>query len=161
MTKDEILNALEDEREKFLDTIENLSDEAMQEPGVVGEWSVKDILFHLSMWEGEMVRMLWQAIQGQTPTTRQFTQVSVDETNAAWQQNSQTRPLENVLQDYHAVRQQTFRRVMPFTDQDLNDPQRFPWLKGRPLWEWIASDSFEHEEEHAVEIIDWRKQRGV
>lgn len=161
MTKDEILDALEDEREKFLDAIDGLSEEAMLEPGVVGEWSIKDILCHLSMWEAEMVKILWQTAQDEKPATAHFTQTNVDITNAAWQQNAQDRPLERVLADFQAVRKQTARRVEAFEDEELEDPQRAPWQKGVPLWQWIASDSFEHEAEHAAQISAWRAQRGL
>ena len=156
MTKDEIMDALEDEREKFMDAIEGLSEEALQEPGVNGDWSVKDILFHLSMWEAELVKLLWQAAQGITPTTVYFGSLTVDELNAAWQVQAQTRPLQLVMDDFVAVRKQTAKRVLAFTDQDLDDPDRYAWLKGKPLWKWIAEDSFVHEGEHATQIRAWR-----
>ena len=159
MTKDEILDTLEDEREKFMDTIEGLSAEAMQEPGVIADWSVKDILFHLSMSEAELVKLLWQAAQGITPTTVYFGSLTVDELNAAWQVQAQTRPLQLVMDDFVAVRKQTAKRVLAFTDQDLDDPDRYAWLKGKPLWKWIAEDSFVHEGEHATQIRAWRLRR--
>ena len=161
MTQDEILDALEDEREKFMDAIEGLSQEAMQEPGVIADWSVKDILFHLSMWEAELVKLLWQAVQGMKPTTAQFGPKKVNEFNAAWQAQAQTRPLELVMDDFVAVRKQTARRVRSFADQDLDDPERYSWLKGQPLWKWIAEDSFIHEAEHAAQIREWRLRRGI
>ncbi len=161
MTLDEILDALEDEREQLLDAIEGLGEEQMLEPGVMADWSVKDILHHLSMWEAELVRLLWQTSQGTAPTTVHFTQESVDSTNAAWHERGKTRPLANVLSDFAAVRKQTTRRVSAFSDKDLNDPQRFPWLKGYPLWEWVESDSFGHEAEHTAQILQWRSQQGI
>jgi len=63
MTKDEILDALEDERENLIDAIEGLSDLDLLEAGVVEDWSIKDILAHLSAWEAELVKLLWQARQ--------------------------------------------------------------------------------------------------
>jgi hypothetical protein len=159
MKKDEILDALEDEREKFLDAIDGLSDEELVEPGVVGDWSVKDIIFHISMWEADLIKLLWHLSQGEKPSTAYFTNLSVDETNAAWQEISQTRALEDVLTDFAAVRKQTTRRVQTIPDEDLADPKRYEWLEGRPLWEWIAADSFEHEIEHAVQIREWRQSK--
>jgi hypothetical protein len=161
MTKDEIFEALEDEREKFLDAIEGLSDEAIQEPGVIGEWSVKDILSHLIAWEAEQVKLLWQAKQGVQPSSVHFSNQSVDELNTAWYEEFHTRPLERILSDFQAVRKQTERRVDAFSDNDLNDPQRYVWLEGFPLWEWVANDSFKHEAEHAAQIRAWREQKGV
>jgi hypothetical protein len=161
MNRDELLDALEDGREKFIDAIEGLSDEAMLEAGVIEGWSIKDMLYHLSMWEAEMVKLLWQAAQGQKPTTKHFTQVDVDATNTAWLEQGKVRPLDQVLADFQSVRKQTTRRVKAFSDEDLTDPQRYTWLGGRPLWEWVVGDSYDHEAEHAAQILEWRARRGV
>ena len=161
MNKDEILDALEDGREQFLDAIEGLPDEALLEAGVIEDWSIKDMLFHMSMWEAELIKLLWQVSHGEKPTTMHFTQVDVDATNAAWLELSNARPLERVLDDFEAVRKQTARRVEAFEDKDLEDPKRYAWLSERPLWEWIASDSFEHEAEHAEQVRKWRATRGL
>lgn len=161
MTQDEILDALEDQREKFLEAIDGLNEDQLTEPGVVGEWSVKDIMFHLTMWEAELVKLLWQAAQGVQPTTVHFSKTPVDELNAAWSALSRTRSLDQVIDDFAGVRKQTSRRVSAFKDQDLKDVQRFPWLKGHPLWEWIAEDSFKHEAEHTAQILAWRKAKGI
>jgi hypothetical protein len=160
MDKDAVLDALEDEREKFMDAIDGLSEEQMMEPGVSGDWSVKDIIYHLSMWEAELVRLLWQAGHGDIPSTAQLSKNPVDVTNANWYTQSKDRPLERVLDDFAAVRKQTVRRVDALPDQDLEDPARYAWLKNRPLWDWIAGDSFEHENEHAEQIRQWRAQKG-
>jgi len=162
MNQDEILDALEDERENFLEAVDELSDEALLEPGVVGDWSVKDIMHHICMWEAELVKLLWEAAQGLPPTTVFFTDASVDELNAAWIKEGQARNLDQVWDDFQAVRQQTIRRLSAFRDKDLTDPARYPWLKespmikDRPLWFWIAECSFEHEKEHTAQIKAWR-----
>jgi hypothetical protein len=161
MNINEILNKLETERERFLDAIEGLSDEDLQRPGVTGEWSIKDIMSHISRWEAELVKLLWQARQGQKPTSMHFTQVEVDATNLDWFKESQFRPLRSVLDDFHAVRNQTILRVEAFSDADLRDPDRYKWAKKQPLAEWIASDSFEHEAEHREQILAWRKAQNL
>jgi hypothetical protein len=159
MKKDELLNALEDERERFLEVIDGLSDEELIEPGVAGDWSVKDIIFHISMWEADLVKLLWQLSQGEKPSTTYFTNSSVDEINATWQDISRTRSLDQTLVDFEAVRKQTRRRVRAIPEKDLNDPERYEWLEGNPLWKWIAGDSFEHEIEHAAQIRKWRRNK--
>jgi hypothetical protein len=156
MNKDEIFDALEDERENFLEAIEGLSAEQLQTSGVVGEWSVKDMMIHLSAWEAELVKLLWQARQGQKPTTLHFSKIDIDEINQEWFENYRSRSLERVMDDFEAVRKQTSRRLEVFSDADLNDVQLFPWLDGQPLWEWVANDSYQHESEHAAQIREWR-----
>ncbi|MFM8322860.1 MAG: DinB family protein [Chloroflexota bacterium] len=160
MNKDEILDALEDERERLLEAIDGLSDEQMQEPGVTGEWSIKDLLHHVSAWEAELVKLLWQAARGEKPDSRLLNDDPVDDTNAQWQAIGRARPLDDVLDDLAAVRKQTIRRVDSLADADFEDPQRYAWLKGSPLWEWIRGDSFGHEAEHTAEIKAWRAAHG-
>jgi hypothetical protein len=94
MNKDEISDALEDERENFLEAIDGLSAEQLQTSGVVGEWSVKDIMIHLSAWEAELVKLLWQARQGQKPTTLHFSQIDTDAINQQWFENYRSRSME-------------------------------------------------------------------
>ena len=159
MNKNELLKALENEREQFLDLIDDLSEDEMLEPGVTGEWSIKDILSHLTRWEAELVKLLWQASRGQEPSGVYFSSEGIDQTNARWQAELSGRPLEDVLEDFHAVRMQTIRRVEAFKDADLTDPKRYSWLGDRPLWDWIEGDSFGHEAEHAVEIRAWLEKR--
>jgi hypothetical protein len=159
MNKAEILASLDRRREELLDAIDGLSEEDLLESGVVGEWSVKDLLAHISAWEAELIKLLWQVQQGQKPSSAHFSNKSVDELNAIWHQESFSRPLDRVMADFQAVRRQTARRVEVFSDNELNDNKLYPWLKGQPLWEWVAGDSYEHEAEHTAQILEWRARR--
>ena len=159
MKKSEILLALTEGRETFLEAIQGLSGKDVEEPGVIDDWSVKDIIIHLTRWEAELVKLLWQANQGITPTTIHFDPSSVDETNAQWYKDSQSRPFKIARDDFLGVRKQTIRRVEALSNEELTDPHYYPWLKAQPLWKWIANESFEHEAEHEAEIRDWRKKK--
>ncbi|HKZ53901.1 MAG TPA: ClbS/DfsB family four-helix bundle protein [Anaerolineales bacterium] len=158
----ELVAKLEQSREAFLQAVEGLAEEAMLEAGVVGEWSVKDILVHLMIWEAELVTFLWKTREGVRPATVHTQRdLDMDAQNARWYEEHKDRLLDRAWQDFHGVRRQTMRRVEAFTDEELNDPQRHAWLRGKPLWEWVASDSFEHEAEHAAQIRAWRERRGL
>ncbi|RPJ50721.1 MAG: ClbS/DfsB family four-helix bundle protein [Chloroflexi bacterium] len=160
MDKTELIEMLEDGRQEMLEMIEDLPDEVLLEPGVAGEWSIKDILAHLTFWEGQIVTLLFQAKGGMVkPTTAHFGKETVDDVNKRWYEAGKQRSLDIVWQDWTGVRNQTIRRVAEFSDKDLNDPQRFPWLGEIPLNQWIANDSYEHEDEHADQIRDWLDQR--
>ncbi|NLG99493.1 MAG: ClbS/DfsB family four-helix bundle protein [Chloroflexi bacterium] len=161
MNKTELIEALEDTHKEMIELLESLPDEVLLEPGVVGDWSIKDILSHLSYWEGQLVTLLFQTLHGTTqPGTVHFKKdVSVDELNRRWYEAGLDRPLEMVWKDFKGVRKQTLRRVSEFSDRDLADPKRYPWLEGRPLWRWIAADTFEHEEEHSDQIREWLDER--
>jgi hypothetical protein len=160
MEKEKLLSALTTGRADFLTAIQGLSDQEMQNPGVVEQWSVKDILVHLTRWEAEIIKLLWQAKQGITPTTVHFSPTSVDDLNEIWYKESQTRSLKIVMDDFLGVRKQTVRRVEEISQSVLIDPQQYAWLNGKQLWEWIAVDSFEHEAEHGEQIRAWQSKQG-
>ncbi|MBE0697468.1 MAG: ClbS/DfsB family four-helix bundle protein [Anaerolineaceae bacterium] len=160
MDKIELLEALEDERQELIEMLADVPDESMILPGVSGDWSIKDILIHLTHWEGQVVTLLFQTSHGmEKPSTVHFGKEKVDQLNQRWYEAGKARAFDLVWEDWIGVRKQTIRRVSEFSDQDLNDPQRYPWLKGTPLWQWIAADSYEHEEEHADTIREWLDQQ--
>lgn len=160
MRKEEIISKLSAGRENFLDAIQGLSDQVLITEKVTDRWTVKDILAHLTRWEAELVKLLWQAKRDKTPTTIHFDLSPVAEINEKWYLESRERDLDLVLSDFQGVRIQTIRRVKSFTSSELNDPQHSPWLDDKPLWLWIETDSYRHESEHEAQIRTWRNKGG-
>lgn len=162
MDKTELLEALEDGRQQMLELLEGVPEPLMPTPGVVGDWSIKDILSHLAYWEGQIVTLLFQVKQGiAKPSTAHFGKETVDQVNQRWFETGRERALDQIWMDWTGVRKQTIRRVSEYSDAELNDPNRWPWLNGRALWEWVAGDSFEHEDEHAVQIQRWLETQDL
>jgi hypothetical protein len=155
MSKDELLQKIRDSRQALLETLEKVPPDRRTEPFPDGGWSVKDTLVHLNYWEGQLVTMLFQLRSGAPPTTLQFSGKNVDEINTAWFQQGKTRSWEMAWHDFNGIFNQILRRVGAFSDSELNRPSFHPRLKDRPLWDWIAGDSFEHEDEHRATIESW------
>jgi hypothetical protein len=156
VNREELIHSLRSSRDELIQMVEGLSEDDLQKPGTAGEWSVKDTLFHLTMWEAELVKLLWQISQVETPTSVHFSNKSVDEINAEWMINARTRTLKQVWVDFHSVRKQTLRRLNDLQNDVFEDPARFDWLDGQPLWVWIAEDTFRHDQEHTKQIKAWR-----
>jgi hypothetical protein len=161
MDKNELLKALITTREEFRQAVDGLPDEALLEPGINGDWTIKDLMAHIMLWESELVKLLWEVQEGRKPSTIHFQKQNTDQTNARWYQENKSRPLDVVLEDFEGVRRQTIRRLEGFQNRDLTDPKRFPWLKDEPLWQWIAGDTFDHEAEHIAQIRAWRSEKGI
>jgi hypothetical protein len=51
MKKDQVLNRLEKAWATFQESYAGLSNTQLMETGVMGDWSVKDILAHVTTWE--------------------------------------------------------------------------------------------------------------
>ena len=87
MNKQQLLTALNEERAKFLKSIEGLSNEQMTEKGVIDDWSIKDMLAHIATWESEMVTFIAQLQQGKKPRTNLMSD-KVDALNAEFYKNN-------------------------------------------------------------------------
>lgn len=157
MTRAELLAALTASQAQMTTALQGLTPEQLAQPGVVGEWSVKDVLAHLTACEVEMVTNLSKARRGQTPKVTSGA-AAIEKQNAQWFRDYQHRPLERVLADYHGVRKQTLKLVEASQDADLNAPLK--WLKNEPLWKYIEGEAYGHEAEHAAQVGAWRKEKG-
>ena len=159
MTKQELLKVIQKEREALEAALAGLTPEQMTAPGVMGEWSVKDILGHMALWESRLVTFLYSNERG-VPPKMLHGQAEVDKVNAESYAEQHERPLDRVLADYHAVHAQLLKRLDKLTDRDLSDPQRFKWMEGEPLEKLVAGDTFEHYAEHRPMIEAWRSRSG-
>ncbi len=157
MNKSELVSALGASRNALLAAIDDLTDFELIEPGVVNDWSVKDILSHLTAWEAELVTLLVQARNTKRPAF--LDRGDTDELNAKWYNEYKNRALDRVMADFAAVRKQTIRQVASYSDKELNDPKLYKWLNDEPLWTWIAAETFEHEAEHTEQIKKWVETR--
>ncbi len=156
MTKDELLAAIQKSRAELEAALAGLTDAQMVDPGVMGDWSVKDMLSHLTAWEAETVTLLAKTKLGKQPAAGHADK-EIDELNAKWYKENKNRPLERVLADHAGVRKQMLRQLENYNDAELNEPR--PWLKNRAVIEWVKADTFEHEAEHLVSLREWRQHK--
>ena len=148
---------LEDVRIRLLEAIAPLPDEALLRSGVVGQWSVADVLAHLVNWEAELVTGLLRIDQGKKPTRLLNALDDRDAYNEARFEEMKGRDLDRIFDDLQGVRVQLEEWLEEFSDQALEDPQRYPWLN-RPLWKLIAEVTFEHEAEHIPALEEYSNQ---
>lgn len=155
MTRDELLKQLAENRKQFEALIESVPAEARIKPGACGEWSLKDVLVHISRWESEIVSVLFQAAQGSVPQSEVFNPDYL-KVNEIWYQESKDRDLERALDDFHAVRNQLLRRLKDLPEQYLTDPSKYAWMKGHALIGLVKDIALEHEAEHLRELQSWQ-----
>ena len=67
MKKQQVLQKLEQAWMGLQESHAGLSDAQLREPGVLGEWSVKDILAHVTAWEEEALKALPLILAGGRP----------------------------------------------------------------------------------------------
>lgn len=159
MNKSELIQKLEDSRERFVEALEDLPEEAYEQQ-VLADWTLKDLLSHMTRWEAETIKLLWQVRNAQRPTTVHFSGEGVDAINARWYDQARGRELERILEDFHATRPQTVRRLASFTEKELFTPNHFRNLKEHPLVNYVADDTYLHEDEHIEQVLALRTRLG-
>lgn len=157
MKRDELIQALEETRDRLDAVIEALSEAQLTEPGAADGWSVKDILAHLTAWEVDLLTNLGKARRGQKPGKTDWNAASIQAQNEKWYAEYLDRPLDRVLTDFHGVHRQVLRVLEDLSDQDLAAPTR--WLQGRPLMTYFIGHVLDHEAEHLPQLEAWRQEK--
>jgi uncharacterized damage-inducible protein DinB len=157
--KSELLDILSTSHTELSDALTDLTQEQMLQTGVVGVWSVKDVLAHLVAWEAEVVTALNQAQNRQVPSIVAID--DIDEWNEEQYHANAARPLEAVLSDLAGVHKMLHHMIQDIDERVLTDNRRYAWMEGEPLWFLIEDSVVLHEQEHAGEIRAWREKFGI
>ena len=155
MSKTRLLSELQDEQAAWETLLSSIDDAHMTEPGVAGDWSIKDIVIHITGWRRRTVGRFQAALQHQpTPAPPWPPHLQTDDEINAWMvASNRDHSLSAILQDDRAVFQQLVDTLSAFPEAELLDPHRFEWLEGEPL---SGATFFSHwHEEHEPDVQAW------
>lgn len=158
--KTELLENIRNGRAALLKALDGLPDDAYLRPFAVGHWSIKDVLAHLTVWESELVTAL-AGIGSPARAPHIITIEDFDEFNEEQYRENVRRPLDIILEDFHGVHKHLLRTVEGIDEAVLNDTRRFRWMEGEPIWLLIEDNGYRHEQEHAEDILLWRRAQGL
>ncbi|HMM29924.1 MAG TPA: DinB family protein [Aggregatilineaceae bacterium] len=150
MTKQQLLDKLENAWADLQASFAGLSEAQMTEPGVTGEWSVKDILAHVTTWEEEALRMLPLILDGQTPPRYADLYGGLNAFNAQMSAQKRDLPLAEVLAQLDATHRRLIEVVQRAPDDQITRETRF---RRR-----LRLDTYSHYPEHARAIRAWRER---
>jgi hypothetical protein len=158
ISKKQLLAEMQSEQAAWLALLDEIGEENMTQPEVAGGWSIKDIVAHITGWRRRTVLRFRAALDPTVDMAPYWPAEldeddEVDEINAWIYQANRDRPLADVLNDSREVFQQLVAEVSALSDQQLNDPQRFPWLEGERLTGAFIFGHFH--EEHEPDMRAW------
>lgn len=150
------------EHAAFNETLENLGID-WEQPGVLDDWSVKDLLAHITAWEERLLEWTAASLRGETPERPApgMTWDDLDRLNAQTYQANKDRPLADVRADYQACFERVCAALEKLDPADLFDPARFPWRAGEPLWHMVAANTWWHYREHREALQAWLKSHSA
>ncbi len=153
MTKIEFLDTLRAERARIEAALGKQTETQLTHRAAPDQWSLKDTLAHLTYWEQYMLERVQRALLGETP--RWVTDEEEPEVNARVFERNKERPLAEVLADLHRSLAEVLEQVESMSEADLTDPNRFAWMKGKPLWSYIANEAYgEHYHDHLQPLLE-------
>ena len=115
---------------------------------MVGAWSLKDLLGHITSWETEVVQMVEEKLAGGEPNLYPYV---VDEWNAAQAERKRSIPLGEIQASFH----ETHRRLMELTAQ-LPEELFTRMTRVRLA---LEADAWGHYLEHRRQVESWRQAR--
>ena len=159
MDRATLLDTIQTERARFESLIAPLSEEQLYSPTFDGQWSIKDIMAHIAVWEQICARWLEEFSRGVIPQPSERNDLG---SNDRIYQENQNRTLAEVRELFRQAHQQFLQRVdllaRTFSEEDLNEPDRFAWADswpGHSLIAVIADNSYEHYYDHGEQIRRW------
>jgi hypothetical protein len=153
-----ILARLQQERKKLIQTLDSLKPEQFDRPGVVGNWSVKDVLAHLAHWEESMIYWVQASRKGKN--------VNGPEEGLNWDQISkfnahifaahQDESLPEVMKYFHAAHAGFMKMAEGLSDDELLIRGYYPLTENATIYAWLSQYAA-HDHWGRSKIDDWLK----
>lgn len=150
MNKQRLRKQLDRAWAEFTMSFAGLSDAHMTQPGVAGEWSVKDILAHVTWWEEEALKHLPVILQGGTPPRYSVTYGGVDAFNALMFEQRHGLPLAEVMRQLDDTHAKLVAYVHSAPEAEPKHEARF---RRR-----LKLDAYGHYPLHTRMIREWRER---
>jgi len=147
-----LLNTIERRFNEFCASYRGLTPEQLLLPGVTGEWSVRDLIAHVTWWEEEALKHVPTVLAGGRPERYSTAYGGIDAFNALMTRQRAHLPLEHVLAQQTTVHRKLIGIVADIPLAELGGNSR---IRRR-----IRLDTYGHYPLHTKQIIAWREASG-
>lgn len=127
----------------FLDTIDGIPDDRLADPGVAGDWSVKDLLGHVAFWESRVVDRFDREARGEPHPDGGDDYEAINQEQHRLRAGQSVAEARDESQRTHAALVATLERT-PSVDPDT-----------------IAGNTWDHYDEHIADIRAWREREEI
>jgi hypothetical protein len=164
MNKTKLLETLRTERGNWESLLEKIGEERMTIPGVVGDWSIKDVIAHIMSYEQYILDRLRETLRGAVYTPSETPEALTayldqhgypdfgsplldDDGPNAWViQRYRAESLDKVMTKESQVFADLLQATQELTEEALAEHQ---------YAERIESNTIEHYQHHANDIRNW------
>jgi hypothetical protein len=152
MSPAEFIERVRSARERWDAAVARVPAERMEEPGVAGTWSVKDIMAHITWFEREMIGL----VEAKAFVGSDLWQLTPHDRNNEIHELNRNRSLAEIQMEGKLVFGVLVNALGKLSDNDLADTKNFPGMP--PDWvpeDIFAQNTFEHYDAHAEGLTRW------
>ena len=149
MDKQQLLKRLETVWTALKESYTGLSDAQLLEPGVMGDWSVKEILAHVTIWEEEALKYLPKVSNGEKPP-RYVQYGGIDAFNAQMIEQKRSLALSEVLSQLDETHRRLINYLQSVSEEHFRGETRFRHR--------LRLDTYSHYPLHARAIQEWQER---
>jgi hypothetical protein len=140
-----LLERIEEAWRELFAALDDIPEDRMSDPGVIGDWSLKDLFGHLAFWDEHAVAEIERALAG------------LPREDDAWQEMSET---DHAARQDHTLPEQ--RSAMHQAHATLVERlEAVAGIDAARIDEAIRPDTYEHYRDHIKDIQSWRQRAGV
>ncbi len=145
-SKAQLLDAIATEHAALQNQLSALTPEQMSQPGVVGEWSVKDVLAHLTTWQRMFRDWYVTGKRGETPVTpaEGYTWREIPALNEHIYQKHKNDSLEDVQAAFAESHAATVALIERMENEEMFTPKVYKWTKSTTLGSYAVSATSSH-----------------
>jgi hypothetical protein len=149
MDRQQLLIRLEKAWTALKESYAGLSNAQLTEPGVMGNWSVQDVLAHVTTWEEEALRYLPVIVAGGIPL-RYIQYGGIDAFNAQMTEQRRFLALSDVLRQLDDTHHSLIAYIRSVPEEHFTRETRFRHR--------LRLDTYSHYPQHASAIREWRER---
>jgi tetratricopeptide (TPR) repeat protein len=150
--KSRLLNLLSLAYQEERQFIARLSNHERTETGTMERWSAKDTIAHNAFWKQHRAEQITAPDNEALTSFRDFERL-----NAHTFEENFLLSWADIQENARIAYEYLSERVEALSDLDLNYPDRYAWLNGRPLWRTVAISGYYHPLSH---IAGYLYERG-
>lgn len=150
---DKLLNQVDLAWKEFIVSWDGLSDETLLRPGVTGDWSIRDLIAHVTWWDQEAIDHLPIVLSGGRPPKYSDLYGGIDAFNAQMTEKKLGLSLAQVRLEFDSTHAQLIDYILRLAPENILAEPRF---RRR-----LKLDTFGHYPIHTADILSWRSRQGL
>jgi DinB superfamily len=152
MDREQLLGRIDKHYKGFTDALTGVPDRRWLSRGVIGDWTLKDVVCHVTTWEEEALQALPLLMEGRQPPRYAEAYGGLDAFNAMRHQAKVDIPVPQA----RAELETTHRDLLAF----LAGVDESWFATETPFRRRLRLDTYSHYEEHTKAVWEWRRAGG-